>query len=180
MYNQQFKYEQAELERKRIEKEQAEQRSRQEIKDRINAIRMIPANLMGRPARDIEKEITRLDNHGLVPADFGDQLDEAKEVRQTITGQLANMLKQQRMVEEAEAKMAPEEEPKPDHKPAEPEAIEPEPAQETEPAKAQTFELAEPDEAAPDIWKDLTDWADEHGITAEAFDDLTLIVGRYL
>jgi len=187
MYNQQFKFEQAELERKRIEKEQAAEREKQKVTDLINKTKMIPVELVGATAKKIEESMKRLQNYDMPQGVYGDRHQEAEEAKQSTIQQLKAMLKQQRMVEEAQAKIEPEtveatapaekatvpetpkvtehqgnEAPKPAHKPAEPEAVE-EPAMDT-----------------PDVWAELAEWSDKWELSLQATHELNDILSRYL
>ena len=146
MYNQQFRYEQEKLERERIQKEQAEQRKRQEITDRINETKMIPASLMGATAQQIENNLKRLENYSSPEGVFGDRQAEAEDARKTAIQQLENMLKQQRMVEEAQAKQDEQDRQNKMDREAEknpPEPAHPEPKGAPQPAEPETVKQPE-------------------------------------
>jgi hypothetical protein len=190
MYGQQLKYEQAQEEQERFRKEQAIEREQRRITDKISQLRMIPADLMGRPSEEIEGNLKNLQNYDIPRDEFGDQYDEGQAARQKAMEQLEGMLKQQRMVEEAQTKIDPEpevietpappaqataanpakvimrqgnEQPKPAHEPAEPEAVKLDPVMST-----------------PDVWAELAAWSDKWELSLQASQELSDILKRYL
>ena len=187
LYGQQVKYEESQAEQERLRKAQAEQEAKQRINDLINRIRMTPSNLIGQPADDIERQIDRLENYEIPAEQFGDQVEIAKEARHTAIQQLTVMLKQQRMVEEAQAKIEPEtvETPAPAEKATVPETPKvtehqgdeaPKPAR--QPAEPETVE--EPAMDTPDVWTELAAWSDKWELSLQATHELNDILSRYL
>ena len=189
MYNQQFRYEQEKLERERIQKEQAEQRKRQEITDRINETKMIPASLMGATAQQIENNLKRLENYSSPEGVFGDRQAEAEDARKTAIQQLQNMLKQQRIVEEAQAKQDEQDrQNKMDREAKEnpPEPAHPEPENGVAETMAESMDesLVKAEELKPEptatLKSEVEQWAFHWEIPHEAMNELDEIFDRYL
>ena len=81
----------------------------QQIGDRINKLRMIPMDLMGKKAAEILAKIASLRNYEPPAAEFGDRHQEALDAHKQVITQLETMAAQAEMVEQAEAKKAEEE-----------------------------------------------------------------------
>jgi len=204
LYGQQVRYEEAQAEQERLRKEQAEQRAQQEITDLINETKMIPANLVGASAQKIENKISRMENYSSPAGVFGDRQAEFEEARKTAIQQLNVMLKQQRMVEEAQAKVEPEtvETPAPAEKATVPEApkvTEHQGNTEKQPWSGTVTESDREDIKAgdkvsiddvspepnpvndtPDVWAELAEWCDKWELSLQASHELNDILSRYL
>jgi len=209
MYNQQFKYEQAKLEEERLRKEQVAQREQQRITDKINDMRMLPADLTARPASEIEGNLKNLTDYDIPRDEFGNRYDEAQDARQKAMQQLEAMAKQARMIEEAQAKIEPEPEKTVPEKVMQ-DAVEKgtgtmkvgsksaehvkhseiygEATEEEDQAWAEKYGNDVPDpemEPAPeadlpDVWTELSAWCDKWEISLQASHELNDILNRHL
>jgi len=186
MYGQQLKYEQAQIEQERFRKEQAIEQETRRISDKVNQMRMIPANLMGRPSSEIEGNLKNLQTYDIPRDEFGDQYDEGQAARQKAMEQLEGMLKQQLMVEEAQAAIQRQakidaEEAKAANPPAEPEAVEV-PAKEAPDAWSELIATTPGPIIidTPDVWAELAEWSDKWELSLQATSELNDILNRYL
>lgn len=109
MYTERLAFERSEQERKQAEEARKAMELQQQIGDRINKLRMIPMDLMGKKAAEILAKIASLRNYEPPAAEFGDRHQEALDAHKQVITQLETMAAQAEMVEQAEAKKAEEE-----------------------------------------------------------------------
>lgn len=78
------------------------ERKANEIKDRLNKLRMIPMDFMGKSSDAITKKLTSLQNYEIPQEEFGDSYQEAIDARTMVIQQLGMMKDQALLVEKAE------------------------------------------------------------------------------
>lgn len=109
MYTERLAFERSEQERKQAEEARKAMELQQQIGERINKLRMIPMDLMGKKAAEILTKIASLRNYEPPAAEFGDRHQEALDAHKQVITQLETMAAQAEVVEQAEAKKAEEE-----------------------------------------------------------------------
>ena len=196
MYGQQLKYEQAQIEQEWFRKEQEVQQEARRISDKVNKMRMIPADLMGSPSSEIEGNLKNLKNYDIPRDEFGDQYNDGQAARQKAMEQLTSMLQQQRMVEEAQAAIQRQanidaEEAKAAIVPEQPKTMEFPAAQVPAFVNVDLPEVPKvPADEDPHLWlavkeepdapDELSGWCEKWGVSRQARNELNDILTRHL
>lgn len=101
--------EKTECEREDLRKKQAEAEEKQrqaektqKITDRINDLRMIPAEYFNQPSKKIEHKINGLENFEITKEDFDDKVEEVIKAKVMVINQLNQMLENQKKIEAVE------------------------------------------------------------------------------
>lgn len=103
MYSDRIQFEQAEAARKEAEEKARAQAQAQRITERLNTLRMMPMEMMGKPADEIRAKLGSLKKYAPPADEFGDRLQEAHEAQDKVIEQLQTMLTQAEQLEEAQA-----------------------------------------------------------------------------
>ena len=82
----------------------AEERAANQLNERINKLRMIPLDLMGKTSDEIEAKRLSLVNYSIDSDEFGVRFVEASEAKKMVIGQLEGMRDQAFLVEESKRK----------------------------------------------------------------------------
>lgn len=129
----------AERDRLAAQKMQQQIAQQQKIETRINNLRMIPIDLMGKPAAEIAAKLKSLNDYAVPAEDFGDRYQEAIDSKAQVIQQVSMMLENQKLVEDAQDKADREAELQ---RQQEERARQAEQARETEEAQAASQEVA--------------------------------------
>lgn len=103
IYSDRIQFEQAEQARKEAEEKQRAQEAANRINDRIQKLRMIPMDFMGKSAAEIRAKLQSLEGYAPPVTEFGDRLADAQDAQSTVIEQLQTMLTQAEQLEEAKA-----------------------------------------------------------------------------
>lgn len=188
MYSQALRLEQAEEDRRRMEEQRKAEEEARQITDRINAIRMAPANAIGQPADEIEQRLKSLQEINM--QGFGDRSEEAYEAASDACDQMQKMLEHQRRIDamEAEAEKPLTE----DHEDPDTESLEEPSAEAPEESGGSGVWMsddgvrAEGDDTTATMSERqqclvlVADFCDRHGLSLEASEELESIVKPYL
>jgi len=102
LYSERLSYERAEEDRKKAEAEAVELRKANDLAERLSKLKMIPMDMFGKDALEIQSKLTSLKNYPPVDSDFGARYREAMEAYETVLTQLQQMYDQAATVERAE------------------------------------------------------------------------------
>lgn len=109
LYSERLSYERAEEDRKKAEAEAAELRKSNDLAERLSKLKMIPMDMFGKAALEIQSKLTSLKNYPPVESDFGARYGEAMEAYETVLTQLQQMYDQADAIERAELQKQHEE-----------------------------------------------------------------------
>lgn len=90
MYNERLQFEISENERLELEEENKRLENERAVETRINSLKMIPMEFMGKSSKEIAKKIEQLDNFEIDRDEFGDRYDEAVQAAAQVVVQLAH------------------------------------------------------------------------------------------
>lgn len=108
MYSQQLNFEENERLRQEEETKRIAAEKANEIDRRISNLKMMPLDFMQRTKKDIENQVTRLENYIPAESDFGDRCFEADQARIEVIKQLKYMAEQKPVSESKPEIVKPE------------------------------------------------------------------------
>jgi hypothetical protein len=108
IYSDRLQQEESERARRIAEQEAAAQREEHAIEQRIDAIRMTPAALFGKPAAEIRQALERMEHTWPATSQFGDRAHESEDAHEQAMTQMTAMLNQAEQWEQSQAKAAQE------------------------------------------------------------------------
>lgn len=206
IYSDRIQFEQAEAARKEAEEKQRAQEAAQRISERINKLRMMPMDYMGKAADEVRTKLESLRKFTPPADEFGSRLADAQEAQATVIGQLEMMLQQAEQLEAAKAQQEAQQrasdeqlkrdmesarkEPAPDNTLAELRATTPRMAQAEaertagagvipDSEKLDINDAIEQHKQAPTLISALSDWCDKWDVSLQASKELWEIIEAY-